>query len=843
MAETKYIRTPRGSAVDGTPVALAFRFQSEAVTPVDAVDLSWSADARRLLTALASEARRLSEHREMCLPTASAVAALSAGIPDVLGVARNLRIADDKDGSFLRTSHQDRPERFAARALGLWANRVLVPWATDVGVHEQIVAEVQDILGRPEVVVAMPRRVSASDDPAAFFDSMRDAIAAIVGKKLEGHPLFDGLPAVRRVIGRARSNDLIFETYPLATDSGVWSMRAVLTIGTDVANRPGVILNASRRRYLGALPPERDLRAVRSLTGTIMSERRNVAVEFPCMVRSGALAEPSDPAFLLQAIEAQAPLAQGFAEAVARGPREGSFIGIPYNPRFASARTNIGSGVTERDLIDLATAIEAYSDVLLRRVEVSSLPKRFGRGAGSHKTVSLSDLLVDVAQAHGAKQIDDETLVGACRTLFDTNPRTSDVSAVDAEAARETMKAVRAFNQARIARIYSSGAPTVVIFALSEQERDAAEMTARRLFGDAVTIVTEQLPSDTHGLYTVLPGRSLGPKGRFGLRVAAWRRTADALRESFGSCHALVQVSDFAVDPTNPERPSRREDKINKPAGRHALAVHGNANVQYLLPPGRDLGSYVYRMQSALADLLFGHAASVADINPMLAASFPDVETRPTSIIGFSAIGKSRRYRSQKTALLIVATKIDVGTGRTSATLLKSRNGLLTPSDFRPFIDVLKEVSGLDGEILSPPHEYRSALFQSFVDGILRNEVEKSERPLVLVDATYTRSLWPSLRNGNIGKPLMLRNAALDPMTEWPGVRIVRIADDAAPRVLLDRKKNAEVLDPDSGRAVDTISLEAPSAPPWSGGYLRTTPCRPLRGWASVIAPTSPSRG
>ncbi|WP_204306132.1 hypothetical protein, partial [Stenotrophomonas maltophilia] len=72
---------------------------------------------------------------------------------------------------------------------------------------------------------------------------------------------------------------------------------------------------------------------------------------------------------------------------------------------------------------------------------------------------------------------------------------------------------------------------------------------------------------------------------------------------------------------------------------------------------------------AALLDLLFGHAGLISEIKAPVASAFPNVQDRPRSVVGISVVSKARSRLGTQSAQILMATSVDVATGKTTAML------------------------------------------------------------------------------------------------------------------------------------------------------------------------------
>ena len=253
------------------------------------------------------------------------------------------------------------------------------------------------------------------------------------------------------------------------------------------------------------------------------------------------------------------------------------FMGIPYSPQ-RDGRAHVGAGASTRDQLDLLDVIAAalapmgmrplpFGEAATRRI-----PKR---ALDYHKAIEAEGLVAEFAVALGSNELGQEDLVEAARMLMD-GAEPPEISPTFAEKARRILVSLQDANWNRIRRAFGDSLPTIVIVARREKRTNADARHHQRPVRPRIVVAERQLPRDVHGPRATLPQADKKAAGRFAARVEAWSGLAADLAANYDGCHALVQADEWYD--------RKHDDDVNKPAGRYALAMAGNANVQYLLP-------------------------------------------------------------------------------------------------------------------------------------------------------------------------------------------------------------------------------------------------------------------
>lgn len=688
--QPQFFRLIKGSSKGRIETALsALMLDPQAPLEVATARLSWSPLLGSRLREIARLAADTGKPAGRSLPYASLRLALQVQVPDAMMLASDLGRPWACEGAeaFMHVA-EDTGGTCAVRASGAlrdWASMELRPWAGRLGLDEALVDAIDDAADPKHAFTVEPGLYDLAQSGAEgqTFDRLRHPVLQEVSRRLEGVELFPGLGPVFRIV-RSRSNgrEVQFQTWPVTSRSGgSYSMVASLSLETiPYLGKPILVVRASRRRWLDEIPAPANLRRHRLMTGYLMGRAGpSIAVEFAADVRAGIIEEPCSPEFMHQAMAVRADLARPLSDMV-RSRGQDVFVGVPYWPQ-RDGRHTIGAGATTRDQLDLLDALMGpltpmgLRPLCFRETEETKKPPK--RAAEFHKALEAEALVADFALSLGRNGLDDADLLDAARTLLN-GAEPPGISRLSALAEHEKLKLVQVANRARLHRAFGDEQPILVLVARREDERDQMRAAINGLFGGTITIVARQLPRDVHGPRQELPDAEKKAEQRVAARIEAWRELAEDLSSSHGRCHALVQADEWYG--------KRHDDPVNKLAARQALATIGNANVQYLLPPAggwRGLAKYFHRVQAAVYDLIFGHAALVTEVGSLLLGAFSAAETRPRAIIGISLVTQSRLQNGARGGQLCLATRIDAIDGRTTGRTAGSTRRCAGPSGCR----------------------------------------------------------------------------------------------------------------------------------------------------------------
>lgn len=793
------------------PVACALTVEPTGSLPVATVRVSWSPLMAARLRGLARLAADSGEPEGRSLPYASLRAALQAQIPEAVLLARDLGAPWKREEGFPFLDAEAVPGgardtvALAASALRTWMTMVLRPWAERVGIDEEMIEAVHALATPADAFASETLDIDLGERlrEQGGFDRVKHGILQVVARRLEGRELFDGLGPVHRVVRASSSaNEVSFQTWPAtASTGGLYSMVATLSVESrPYLATPVVTVHASRRRWYDAVPDAKKLRRLRTLSGTVMGRAgAPVAVDFTTPVRRGVPEEPFSPAFMIQALNVRQDLAADLAGMVAAQGARGVFVGIPYSPQLGGSHP-VGGGATTRDLLDLFDAVtgllaaDGFRPLAVREVMVKErVPKR---AEDQHKAFQADMMIADVAISLGRNHLDGEALEDACRRLM-TGGEVPDLKPEAALKARGVLEGIRAANRDRIRRAFGGGRPVVALIARTEREREVMRSCVAGLFGHAVEIVEHQLPTGVHGARADLPMAAGKAAERFAARVGAWQALASDMARAHGGCHALVQAADWYD--------RRKDDPVNKLAGRYALASAADANVQYLRPPEagwRGLANYLHRIQAGVYDLLFGHSGLVSEVSSLLKGFFPSEADRPRAIVGISVVTQARLRYGAGGGRVCLATRIDAATGRTTARVGWYDGRMLWTETWEPFFEAMKRIASPEVTAsLGDGRNVERDSFQKFVRTVIDDSALAGDRPLVLIDSTSAASLWPWLTDREIGDAVTIGGERVDMASRWPGTRIVRVRTGRAGRVVERKTSRYERVDGATGEA------------------------------------------
>jgi len=799
---TEYLCRQLPTSVDGEGTAiLALQFDGFQADVVSRA-VKWGDRSAALLRQISRAGIESGKEEGRQLPLTSLRLMLQVGLPDALAVAEDLgQPQTTEPHNFVWGSSADLAASVGAIVAG-WARTSLAHWAERVGVGSALVNALAQAVGSDLVTHQATQRVAAVPGSGEF-RAARQAIFQLLTEALSGRELFDGLGPVRRVVKGTLSDSIEFETWPVAAHDAHYSMVARLTLVTLPAHdRLVLVVDASRRRWCRSIPGPGRLGGRGKVRMRMVAKSRLSAFSLDVPVSRGVISSNLPTSFLIGALQEGYDFAKPIDEMVEKARvSDPVFVGLPFSPKYGSHP--IGQGASTRDALDL---FDAVADLLVpmgfSRVEGDKVGRPSRWSSESHAVLQSQDLLAEIAYQLGFNQLSPEALEASLDSFLINEPAPDEHDRAVIENARQKLERLRDDNAARLGRLYPRR-PTLVVVAAREHDRLQLKRIIEALYGSSLIVETRALPEGTHGPRI---NRTSSVADRFNARVQKWRPLAEDLAAEFDAPHVLVQAPRFFE--------KMPDDPVAKAAGRYALAVHGRANVQYLLPligGWKGLNQYLMRLQSALGDVLFAHAGGIDDPAGLFTRTLPD--SLHDTVLGISLVTQARRRTGHKAAKIVLATKVVLAEGRTYGRLCWGSGN--QSSEWRPLEEVLRAAAELETPDLGDTKADETIAYQGFVLDVLATAKARGERPLVLLDATSAAGLWPWLRDTDISERPLLGPEAIDIASGWDGVAFARIRQRETPCLVIRKTVGYQVLDPTTLEASgQTIAVNKPTIVP-----------------------------
>ncbi|MDJ0553262.1 MAG: RNaseH domain-containing protein [Microcoleaceae cyanobacterium MO_207.B10] len=324
------------------------------------------------------------------------------------------------------------------------------------------------------------------------------------------------------------------------------------------------------------------------------------------------------------------------------------------------------------------------------------------------------------------------------------------------------------------------------------------ETLIKMLCGEAIEVMANRLPENTHGPKEDLPGYNLNAKDRSRKRIETWQPIVKQLALRNQRTFCLILAPEYYPD-------NKHDDNVNKPSTRQALAQVASACVQFLLPIEttkekqlKKLEDFFHRSQAALKDLLFAHSGYVYGVKEKVDKYLKDIpeEKRAKEIIAITIVRKQKgRTRGNiGQTFLPIAVRLNVETGKCELSCAYEKGERLEITPWSQFADGITLISNISPVKLADKKEARQKRFMEFMKQIISDSVEEGNQPLVMIDSSNCVQLCPWLADSRINaKKIDLILSTDTPLhqhmeQEWEGARIFRIRQDLAPGII-DKKE------------------------------------------------------
>lgn len=814
---------------------------------VSGVSLAWTSEAMAAFSAIRNAAREVDTQHTKHFPFAYLRGAVEVSMPNVVRLEREMGLgwrALDSIGrrgappsaafAFLEGKPaSDLPSRMKA-ILNEWVVNNLIPhYATPAKVDERLTNHVETLLTseqlleiRPFESRAMPWMWEPHTGTTKSADKLSfQALADLAAKTLAGRELFPQLGPMRRLISASgRTNHAKLVTAPLLVgEHGELSLLVTLRVETIPSlHQPLLIMDISKRRWLTKLDEKAFDRS--RITGTVFSNQfPDRAFSFWVTRRRRADGDGWEADNTFEAIRRtlDLPISSGDALAILRGGGYPTGVRsvLAYRPGIADENHVLEAGVPELDKLEGFKAAER----ILREIgfqpfggftKVRARETHYEPEGRIARPMALLGAMLEHASEVSSEgtqftpgylqSLNDADVDALLRNVFEIElaqvpkiakilrgPSSSKVLAGETNVLQDLVAA----NRAALQEMYRDRPPTLVVF-----HHDSAQgrvnlqllLGALKILWGAFPVVVNRLPDGTHGPASILDGRMMPARERCRRRIEAWRGVTDDMRRSGQRYLCLVMANLWYNDSAGGK--SLRDDRVNKPSTRRALASAGAA-VQFLLPPKVtqkglvDVEDFLMRMQSAMKDLVWAHWGRVEGVRSTVETCFPDASSRPREIIGITVIRRQRgRGRSNDQSFLPVAIRLDAETGKCFLRCAYESNArTYTSSPWEHLPEALSRIAQLSPVKLAEEPRERGTRFMRFVEEVVGRAVDDKAQPVVLVDSTTASSLWPWLADSRINVDDIVVGNRQWMQQEWAGARIIRIRQGLAPSIVEDK--------------------------------------------------------
>ena len=625
-----------------------------------------------------------------------------------------------------------------ATTLQRWIMDTVEPWAVRHSL-EHLVTRLTSLVNAAgfELQSVEERYITQSGRPDFSL------IARVIGDSLVGEELFDGLGACELIASPDyRSDTIELMTLPRRGQRGgdVFSMVARLTVGTiPYSNDLYLSIAAVKRVWAKQYP-----KAFSSMPGEVTGYV--IAVGHPVVrvsVRRGESAWVFGDEYASLLRESDGALPETLEAAISQrefNSETGWWAGLPELPsifKFVSPRT-----VFESDEVDLMQRVVGLLDGIVHPKPI--MPRDISLGRFQTKPRQEMVKLADFSMAG------DALLADVSGEDADAEDDTEDSS--EGGSRKEKVGFYRDQNIAALARVHHDRTPMLWMFGGNAEERELVEKTVGILFGDKVTFDANPLPEMTHGLRGDLDQPKAKAKARFDERAKRWEPTTQKMLEVARGRPIIALIC--APDRIN----KKAEDTVNYYAGIHAMSLIG-ANVHHVLPiesldSEEAKQAFIYRVQSALLDVLLAHSGVVFGVKEFVTRVLPEGSI-PRAVYGIQVVRSMARTRSGESGVCFVLfSRLIVETGMTEVNFgYKAARGN-TLTGWKPLAQGLSWL-GQQRRLNDSDKRWLDASFVDVVrDGLAAIQAD-DPRAIVMIDWSSVASLWQGIRDEDLAVKLV----------------------------------------------------------------------------------------
>lgn len=701
------------------------------------------------------------------------------------------------------------------------------------------------------------------------FPQLADYIGRLVSGNKEIEVFRDLGQVKRTITSRGgmSSGKVELLTNPISIESkGLFSLRIVFELVTFPSlHQPLLTMDVTKRRWLNSL--KENAYSPNGINGYIFSknhsdlgENRFAGRVFNFKLNRRRNDETDkwewqpDSSFSVLQRELNLPLNISNAIQIVRGEAntDDCQVLLTYRNGIQESEHGIDAGVPPKDKLEafknIAKILEpegikpfdGYSEVTRKRKKRKSKKKeqKNSNSIAARSLINISTAFYEIIEnlqaenedipAEDKKSLDemsDRDIIECLKDNFDFELSEKGVknlhfkeTSKDRKNQIEDLGTLFKANKEAIERLYPNEKPLLIIFYESDRRKTANFLQAviNMLWGESLEIKLQRLPENTHGAKENLPGSDLNNRERSQLRVATWTPIAEQIANIKRPKFCLVMAKEY-YPRSEDDQNAPHDDTVNKPSTCKALASIGRICVQFILPPqiaksgNTKISDFLIRAQAATKDLIWAHSGRIDDVSEKVTRHFNDIElkNRPQEIIAITIVRRNTgrsRGRLENT-FLAVAIKISVETNLTQMCCCYKDTQTKQPiiTDWKPFTETLFDISKISPISLGENRYSQSLAFQIFVDKIISASVDEGNQPVVVIDSSNCAQLWGWLRDTDINLSSININEHTNMQKNWRGARIVRIRQDLAPGMILDKVKRLAKTSLDDTRILEEL--------------------------------------
>ncbi len=315
--------------------------------------------------------------------------------------------------------------------------------------------------------------------------------------------------------------------------------------------------------------------------------------------------------------------------------------------------------------------------------------------------------------------------------------------------------------------------PTVWMVGGNAKEQELTKSTISTLFGDAVKFEYAITPKNTHGIKSSLPSSDKKARERFDSRVKCWSDLTKKIKENDSDAYNVILIC-------QPDRINNKpEDQVNYFAGIHAASLI-NANVHHVLPitnlPNNNdeqhaTQDFVYRLQSALLDVMLAHTGSILGVNEFV-NNLGINKKKPNYIYGIQVLSsKAQSYSGQKNIDILQYSRLNIESGKTEIQFVY-KTSMIQKTNWKPLENALTWL-GSKRDLESNQAKWIDNNFEKQTIQLLTELNKVDPYAIILIDYQTVRNLWKGISDANLSNfPARLGDLELSRFKDMTFIRL-----------------------------------------------------------------------
>ncbi|MFC0351858.1 RNaseH domain-containing protein [Undibacterium danionis] len=705
------------------------------------------------------------------LPIQSLRSAFIAGLDNVLNLDRDLGLvapygstnSDLPAGmTLLSTGVEDKTElkNQIAKFLKRWVIDELEPWAER--------NEIGDLVQRVKKNIK-PEYVLLQEKSNPFIHNFKgpdyQLIVRSLAERLIGETLFEGLGPCELIASpESKSNYIELMTMPerMPKSDDLYSMVAKITVCSMPYSSDLYLSVSTMKRVWAKRVPGISFQMPKRVTAYVMSPGRPVIMVSTDRRENQWEFSEGYAAVRLESNNALPNTLQEAIDLREFDPSKGWWVGLPQLKTLFSRVSP--STVFEVDQVNL---LETVVPLLL--------------GIVSNDPIEIIEVPLKRTQAKLRQEMLQLSDFGVAGDALVSEATSDDLDSDDVEShlekpatGKNRIESIQYYRDQNIKALkleHGDNIPILWVMGGSQHEKDIIEKSVALLFGNAVEVKAEPLPTGTHGLRAEMESSELSAKGRFDVRVKQWAKATKTIKE-ISNKRPIIALICAPMTINN-----KSEDPVNYFAGIHALSSVG-ANVHHVLPIEKIIDkaseqSFLHRLQSALLDVFLAHSGIVIGTSVVVPKLLPE-NTVPKAIYGIQTVRSRARSPSEADITFILYSRLIVATGVTEIQIVHCSSKQTKRSQWMPLSKGLQWL-GTQRQIYEGDTKWLKATFVEETKATLLEIQNNDPFAVIMIDWLSVGGLWKGIRDSDLKTCGAPKLDTIDLAANFPNMSFVRL--------------------------------------------------------------------